>query len=44
MCIEEMEEGEKASSHDKEEKDRIPELVMQRQSPMDAREKERKKH
>jgi hypothetical protein len=44
MCIEEMEEGEGASSHDKEAKARIPELVMQRQSPMDAREEERRKH
>jgi hypothetical protein len=44
MCIEEMEEGEGASNHDKDSKARIPELVMQRQIPMDAREKESRKH
>jgi hypothetical protein len=44
MRIEKMEEGERAYSHDKEVKARIPKLVMQRKIPMDVREKENMKH
>jgi hypothetical protein len=43
MCIEEMEEGVGASSHDKEGEAQNKDLVMQRHIPMDAREKESRK-
>jgi hypothetical protein len=44
MCIEEMEEGRDPPVMKRRPKARILELVMQRQSPMDARENKRRKH